>query len=131
MNVANLYAAEYEKPTHRPNVKNIKSSEAKLKNFNSLLKQNNVVLNAQLKPNGNGTYSVSKLELAKENPLGHSGETVPITDDKGVEGYTVSSEGKSLNDALLNMIECYKGQALYCSRNGSTPIFSVPNYDIL
>ena len=94
---------------------------AALKNFNNVLKSNNIVINAQYEPAGNGSYNVD-VTLAKTNQYFGSNTTINDSD-----GYPVCANGKNISEALINLMRSYSGQNLYATNDSSSPALKMPN----
>ena len=118
INSANIYAA------NAVSMKAKTTNQTVLKDFNKLLKLNDVIINAKLSPNGNGKYKTS-IELAKEDPYRYG--TVPVTDE---EGYAITGFGENINDAIINLLKTYKNKDVYCSKNGGIPVLTMPDYKV-
>ena len=98
------------------------STQAALKDFNKMLKSNNIMLTANLKPDGKGNFKTT-VELAKEDLYGYG--TIPVTD---ADGYAVTGEGENVNEAILDVLKSYKNEDVYCAKNGAQSVLKLPSY---
>lgn len=96
-----------------------KTNGAIVRDFKKFLKENNLILNAKLTPIKEDTF-YTELELAKAELY----TTTPLTDSNG---YALSSNGFSLNDAILEMAKKYKGQPIYLN-TGTLKKGKMPNF---
>ena len=113
---ANIYASR------AVSMKARMSNQAALKDFNKILKSNNIMMTAKLNPDGKGNYRTA-IELAKEDLYGYG--TVPVTD---ADGYAITGEGKNVNEAVLEMLKNYRNENVYCVKSGAYPVLKMPGY---